>query len=202
MESRHVKIPSEKDFNLKYGFADDLLEIPDDPQSIYDFCQKCMAWLDQELDQPEERWDIQTVVQVLGKTAAYMKMLRELDEALKLIETSLSLIEQYDLGPKSFVVQSLRWADILRYRGEFGQAEQVCDDVLEMCEKLESVSFYKDFAFQHLGKLKFDLGQYDIALEYFEKALALRKSKADQALIQSTEFAINVTKTKRPSNKF
>ncbi len=94
MKSSKAQVPRKKDFNLKYRFADDLLEIPEDPQSVYDYCQQCMSWLEQELDQPEERWDVKTVVQVLGKTAAYMKMIRELDEALKLINTSLSLIEQ------------------------------------------------------------------------------------------------------------
>jgi tetratricopeptide (TPR) repeat protein len=197
MKAPKTQLPQEKDFNLKYGFADDLLEIPEDPQSIYDFCQMCMAWLEQELSQPEEKWDVKTVVQVLGKTAAYMKMIRELDEALDLISTSLSLIEQHDLGPKSFVAQSLRWADILRYRGEFGEAEQILEDVLDICEKLESVVIYKDFALQHLGKLNFDLEEYDIALKYFEQALAIRKTKGDQSLIDSTKFAISIVNAKR-----
>jgi tetratricopeptide (TPR) repeat protein len=202
MKKSKIQIPSEKDFNLKYGFGNDLLEIPEDPQSVHNYCQSCMAWLEEELGQPEKQWDVKSIVQVLGKTAAYMKMIRELDEALKLIETSLSLIEQHDLGPKSFVAQSLRWADILRYRGEFGEAEQILDDILDMCEKLDGVSFYKDFALQHLGKLNFDLGEYDIAFAYFEKALILRKIKGDQELIESTNFAISVTASKLGSNKF
>lgn len=131
-----------------------------------------------------------------------MKMIRDLDQAMELIETSLSLIEQYDLGAEPFVVHSLRWADILRYRGEFGEAEQIFEDVLEMCEKLQSVSIYKDFVFQDLGKLNFDLEEYDLAQEYFEKALALRRTKSDQALVESTEFAMNVTKARLAANKF
>lgn len=202
MKKNKIQIPSEKNFNLKYGFGDDLLEVPEDSKSVYNFCQSCMAWLEEELDQPETQWDVKSIVQVLGKTAAYMKMIRELDEALRLIETSLSLIEQHDLGPRSFVAQSLRWADILRYRGEFGEAEQIIEGVLDMCEKLEKVSFYKDFALQHLGKLNFDLGEYEIALVYFEKALVLRKIKGDQELIESTNFAISMTAVKLGSNKF
>ncbi len=193
------KLPLENKFNINYLFADDLLEIPEDPSSMSDYCQQNMLWLEKAMKLPEKDWDVQQIVTVLGRTAAFLKILRDLDGALELIETALALIEQYDLGPKQFVIQSLRWADILRYRSEFGEAEEVFEEILEVCKKIKVVSDYKDFAYQHLGKLNFDLEDYDLALDYFEKALKLRKKKGDPALIESTELAISLTQKKLSS---
>jgi tetratricopeptide (TPR) repeat protein len=180
-----VSIPSTDDFNLSYGFSSDLLEVPEDPQSVFDYCHEGAVWINQEMLKPESEWDIRNLVATMGKVATFLKMIRELDDALEFIETALALIEQYDLGPQQFVVQSLRWADILRYRGDFSEAEEAFEGVLEVCEKVPSVSSYKDFALQHLGKLKFDLEDYTVALEFFEKALVIRKKKKDQSLIDS-----------------
>jgi hypothetical protein len=87
-------------------------------------------------------------------------------------------------------------------RRPMGRAEQIFDDVLDMCEKQDELSLFKNFALQHLGKLNFDLGDYDVALAYFEKALILRKIKGDKELIERTNFTISVTATKLSLNKF
>jgi len=140
--------------------------------------------------------NIPLLVRVLGSLAARLKTLRELDEALDAIETALSLVEQYDLGLQPFIVQSLRWADILRYRGEFAEAEEIFESILELCQKNPEAKVYEDVALQHLGKLRFDLAEYDHAMEFFEKALSLRKIKNDPYLIDSSEVAIEATKLK------
>ena len=187
------KIPSQNKFNLNFGYSTDLLEVPEDPQSVSDYCDKCVQWINAEMEKNENDWDIKTLVTVLGQVAAYMKMIRDLDSALEFIKTALSLIEQYDFGIKQFVAQSLRWADILRYRGELAESEEIFISILEMCDQESEVKVYKDVALQHLGKLYFDLGEYAEAMNYFEKALAIRKIKKEQSLIDSTVLAIEAT---------
>lgn len=189
-----VKLPVKEKFKLSIEYGDDLLERPIDGSSMASYCDECMQWLEQELGKSESEQNIHQVVTVLGEVAAYFKTLRKLDDALDLIETSLALIEQYDMSEKKFVVHSLRWADILRYRAEFGDAEKILEDTLDLCERVKDLHEYQDFALQHLGKLNFDLEEYDLALEYFEKALALRKTKNNSELIDSTEFAIKTTR--------
>ena len=71
-----------------------------------------------------------------------------------------------------------------------------CEYAMEICKKEKEVSGYLDVAYQHMGKLYFDFGDYKQALHYFYKALDLRKLKKDQSLIESTEIAIEVTKKK------
>ena len=126
--------------------------------------------------------------------SSFQKIIRELDEALELIETAMALIEQYDLGPRQFVVQSLRWADILRYRSEFGEAEEIFRGLVEVCQQVKEVREYEDFVYQHLGKLNFDLEDFEEASKFFKKALNIRRKKGDVSLIESTELAILRTK--------
>lgn len=196
VKNKSVELPDEGEFNLNFGYTTDLLEVPENPDDVYRYCEQCARWINQEMEKDETSWDVRHLVTVMGRIAAYLKMLRELDDALDYIETALALIEQYDLGPQQFIAQSLRWADILRYRGEFGEAEEVFDSVLEICQKVPEAKFYEDVALQHLGKLNFDLAEYDLALEFFEKALKLRRVKNDQSLIDSSEMAIEATKLK------
>lgn len=195
-KKKPVQLPDEDNFNLNFGYTKDLLEVPEEPADVFLYCEKCADWINQEMAKDEADWDVKRLVTVMGRLAAYLKMLRELDDALDYIETALALIEQYDLGPQQFIAQSLRWADILRYRGEFGEAEEVFESVLELCQKIPEAKVYEDVALQHVGKLNFDLEDYDLAMEFFEKALALRKIKNDQSLIDSTEMAIEATKLK------
>ena len=185
--------PNIENFNLNYGFAEDLSELPEDRQSVLDFCSEAAAWINQEMEKPEVEWDVKTLVSFLGKTAAFLKMVQELDDALEFIETAIALTQQHNLGPRQFVVQSLRWADILRYRGDFEEAGDLFDGALKICAALPDVADYKDVVLQHQGKLHFDLGEYEVALEKFNEALEIRKLKNDQSLIESTEIAIRAT---------
>lgn len=73
------KIPSQNKFNLNFGYSTDLLEVPEDPQSVSDYCDKCVQWINAEMEKNENDWDIKTLVTVLGQVAAYMKMIRDLD---------------------------------------------------------------------------------------------------------------------------
>lgn len=200
-QSKRVELPDEDGFNLNFGYTNDLLESPDEPADVFRYCEQCAAWINHEMEKNESDWDVKRLVTVMGRLAAYLKMLRELDDALDYIETALALIEQYDLGPQQFIAQSLRWADILRYRGEFGEAEEVFESVLDLCQKIPEAKVYEDVALQHMGKLNFDLEEYDLAMEFFEKALKLRKIKKDQSLIDSTEMAIEATRLKISEEK-
>jgi tetratricopeptide (TPR) repeat protein len=193
---KKTKPPVQSNYNLRYGYSDDLLEVPENPESMIDYCKDCIFWINEEMQKPENEWDVQLLVTQMGNVAAFLKMLRELDDALEFIETALSLIEQHDLGLRQFVAQSLRWADILRYMGEVEEAEEIFNSVIEICDENEDVKVYKDVALQHIGKLHFDIGEYKEALQFFEQALSIRKIKKDPSLIASSEMAIEANMMK------
>ena len=67
-------------------------------------------------------------------------------------------------------------------------------NIIEMCENQKEVSEYLHFAIQHLGKCYFDQQEYDVALQCFNDSLEIRKKIGDAALIESTQFAIRITK--------
>jgi tetratricopeptide (TPR) repeat protein len=66
----------------------------------------------------------------------------------------------------------------------------------EVILKQDNISNYKDFYLQHLGKLFFDKGDFKNALTCFEKAMQLRIKKESAELISSTQFAIEITKSR------
>lgn len=170
-----------------------MTEAPEDPSSMALYCEQALDWINYEMSKDKADWNLAPLVIQIGQVAAFLKMLRSLDEALENIELALSLIEEHDLGPHQVIVQSLRWADILRFRGEFEQAEEIFLSIIEICQSEKEVLYYLDVAYQHMGKLCFDLGDYKEALNNFDRAMELRKLKKDPNLIASTEMAIEIT---------
>jgi tetratricopeptide (TPR) repeat protein len=64
------------------------------------------------------------------------------------------------------------------------------EDAIATCQHEPEVANVLDFPYQHYGKCKFDQQRYADALQLFEQALELRRSKGDQELIDSTQLAI------------
>jgi hypothetical protein len=79
---------------------------------------------------------------------------------------------------------------------EFLDAETGFRSVLEMAERHPELKEVEDFAWQHLGKLKFDEGDMKAATDCLNRALELRKKKGIKELIDSTEFALNIIRSK------
>lgn len=188
--------PDSKGLNLKTFFKADLKEYPENPSDMADLANRNHLWISEQMKKPESEWDVVLISNTLGTTAGYCRVLNQLDLALEMIETSLSLIDQFDLDVKHFVIQSLRWADILKYKKEFEKAEEIFEDLIVLTRLHPDVADYEDFAHQHLGKLHFDLSEFDDALFNFEKALEIRELKKDSDLLHSTKLAIKITQEK------
>lgn len=62
-----------------------------------------------------------------------------------------------------------------------------------MCE-VHKIDEYLDFVLQHKGKCLMELAMLNDAEECFKKALALRESKGNCSLIDSTEQAIGLVR--------
>lgn len=171
--------------NMKTYFGEDLHDYPESSEDLKKFIE----------------FEKQQILNLIGdekykrisRLAVHYRQLRIYDEAHELFKTASRYFE--NTNPQMEMVNNLRWSDVFRYENRF-------DDARSMLKKAEHIILthqlmdYQDFYFQHLGKLLFDKCEYEKALEYFDKALALRTKKANSELILSTEFALKITKQK------
>ncbi|WP_391205271.1 tetratricopeptide repeat protein [Psychrobacillus sp. L4] len=87
----------------------------------------------------------------------------------------------------------IRLGEALKYDGQPEEALKKFEQVIDACMS-NTNSMFLDFAYQHKGKCLLELGQMDIALDYFQEAMKLRLAKGDQSLIDSSQKAINHVK--------
>lgn len=84
----------------------------------------------------------------------------------------------------------IRLGEALKYGGQPEKALKQFNQAIDFC--MSNTNFvYLDFAYQHKAKCLLELGQVNIALSYFQKAMKLRIIKGDQSLIDSTQKAID-----------
>lgn len=82
----------------------------------------------------------------------------------------------------------LRLAITYHHMGEIAKSQAIYDKLF-LCQ---TINKWKDFLYQHRGKLSFDSKDYTSALYYFKQAKALRRNNS--LLIASSEIAIRRTK--------
>lgn len=141
------------------------------------------------------------LVKMLGEVGAYAKILKKPEQAVHALEESLKIIDEKNLGMAVWAVHSLRYGDALRFKKDFIGAETAFRSVLELSQRKPEIQHMEDFAWQHLGKLKFDEGELAFAKEYFMKALEIRQKKGIKELIDSTQQALHVIKMRQGSVK-
>lgn len=186
-------------FNLNYKFNSKLRPVMEDPESV----NRYISFLQERLtivkpDQPEAD---KIQVKLLGEIGAYAKDIGKVDLSLQTLQKSLNIIEEKNLGLRQWATHTLRYADALRYKKEFLAAETGFRSVLTMIGRHPELRDFEDFAWQHLGKLKFDEGQLKAATECFEKAKEIRVKKGIKELLESTEYALKVTQIKATNKK-
>lgn len=194
-------------YNLDYSFGPDLREVPADPASMQAYVDALIAKI-REIRVGKPRIEgpglplqpgdnARVLVKLLGEIGTYSKILRKLEAAERALEKSLALIDEHQLGLEVWAVHTLRFADVRRFQGQSLDAETAYRSVLTLRERHPILGELEDFAWQHLGKLHFDLGEWDKAEAAFNKALEIRRRKNLTELITSTELALTVTRKKR-----
>jgi tetratricopeptide (TPR) repeat protein len=174
-------------YNLNYSFNTDLREVPENKEQMLAYVCASKNKLESTRE-PSER------VKILGEMGSYLRILENLDQAEEFLNEAMSLIDEHDLGIKLWVQNGIRLAHIYQWQGRYELAEQMFYDLEEMCELKKEVSEYLHFVLQHIGKFNFQVGSFDEALECFKEALALREKSGDQSLIDSSMYAIAMTK--------
>ncbi|MFC6038413.1 hypothetical protein ACFPYN_02990 [Paenisporosarcina macmurdoensis] len=90
---------------------------------------------------------------------------------------------------KKEIISLIRLGEALKYDNKLEEALEKFNLALVRCEETDENS-HLDFAFQHKGKCLLELNRLEDAMNCFQSALELRKSKGNSSLIYSTEQAI------------
>ncbi|MFN4150087.1 MAG: hypothetical protein ACK4IX_04010 [Candidatus Sericytochromatia bacterium] len=94
---------------------------------------------------------------------------------------------------KGLFVAKLRLAQIKQFKKEYIESTKLFDELEFELKDNTFLEPYRDFLYQHIAKNEFEKKNYNIALEYFYKALEIRIKKNDKELIDSTQLGISVS---------
>jgi tetratricopeptide (TPR) repeat protein len=172
-------------FDVSYHFNENLQDVPNNPAEM----KHAMTFLLDKLD--GEEIETRERIQFLGLVGGYARMLKDFATAQQILTSAIELSEL--LGDKRLkTANMIRLAHVCQWRQDYALSEEIFKEVITDCQRDLDLASYLDFAYQHMGKCKFDQHQYKEAQHYFEQALVIRKNKDDQSLIDSTQFAIGV----------
>lgn len=179
--------PDDIPFDVSYYFDDNLHDTPNAPEEMRQAVALAQARVANDSHDQRER------IRLLGLIGVYARMLRDFATAQTALTDAVALSDQ--LGDERLrVVNVIRLAHVYQWRQEFMTSEQLFAEAVACCKANSELAGYLDFAYQHLGKCKFDQARYDAAEQAFTQALDLRLRKGDQALIESTQLALDVTR--------
>jgi tetratricopeptide (TPR) repeat protein len=175
--------------DLTYHFDSNLRDIPNSPEDM----RAHIATLEAELSTTPPP-DTETQLRLLGTIGVYARMLDDLTKAEHNLLAALSLAQQTN-NRSSYVANSLRLAHVLQWQQRFTEADSIFTAIIQLCRADPNLSHYLDFAYQHYGKSLFDQQRYAEAERAFNSALILRQSKDDPSLLESTQFALETTRS-------
>jgi len=110
--------------------------------------------------------------------------------AINYLELNLKYATEEKLYKKE-IISLIRLGEALKYDNKLEEALEIFNLALIRCEETDE-NLHLDFAFQHKGKCLLELNRVEDAINCFQSALKLRKSKGDSSLIYSTEQAIEL----------
>jgi len=134
---------------------------------------------------------------VLGEAGVYARILNKYDISQKLLEQSISLYETQLLNMNALVIQ-IRLTTLFYWQGKFDASVSSFTKIIHLIKGMNNVKANPllAFAFQHFGKCRFEQKRYSEAMTLFSEAHQLRLIDGDLDLINSTQFAMEVTQKK------
>lgn len=176
-------------YNLNFLFDEKLKDFFEKPSDVH-------RYIEEEIKQLKKTSDMLERVKMLGLIGVHFRILEDLDRSKKYLQEAIQLIRENNLGLKLQVVNEMRLAHTYQWERNFELSKEIFEKLEKICELESDVVCYRHFLFQHFGKYYFDLKEYKRALYYFKNALLLRKNDGEQSLIESSQFAIEITEKK------
>jgi tetratricopeptide (TPR) repeat protein len=178
-------------FNMNFTYGNDLREVPDDPEQM----RKGVDYLKEKLEEEQDGGAAEAALR--SQLAGYCRIMGDLELAKEHYQKAKDILKEAGKEQHIFAIQ-LRMAIVYQWDGRFKNADEIYSKSIEKSRRSsdKTIQKYLDFALQHYGKSKFEQGQFDSALDCFMEALELRLIKGDLTLIESTQKAIEVTRSK------
>lgn len=176
------------DFDFSFTYDDNLTEKPNDPENFYN------GILQLEKEARSEKKKLKKG-RLLSKTGELYRIYGDNVKAEKYLLGALKLIDKAK-NKSDYFVSTFRLAHAYQKQKNFNLSKRLFNELEILCKENEDLKNYQDYLYQHIGKLNFDQRKYKDAMTFFKKAMKLRKIKGSNALIDSTELAIQVTKNK------
>ncbi len=128
-----------------------------------------------------------------------LKVLDRADEALVVSEQSVRVARMAGTR-KDLLRARILHATIMQVRGAYTAAEQELTTCAEEAEG-QGWSGIAAFAYQHRGKVAYDVGDYESARKDFKRALFLRQNAgATEDQLESTLLAIDAAERRRAAS--
>jgi tetratricopeptide (TPR) repeat protein len=176
-------------FDVSYQFDENLHDIPNSPVQM----QQAVQFLQSQFE--NNCHNLCQQINIAGLIGVYARMLHDFQTAQQALTIALELCDR--LGDKRLkLANSIRLAHVYQWQQQYELSEALFDEILIQCKSNPDLESYLDFAYQHLGKCKFDRAKYEAAQYYFCKALELRQQKGDRSLIDSTQLALNTLQSR------
>ncbi len=167
---------------MNYTIGNNLREVPDDWEEF----EKGIISLEKKLANANTNLE---KAKYLSKLGTLNRIIGNLEISFTQLTDAQLIIRNLD-NEKLYVVNEIRLATTLQFQGEFETAEKIHATLEHQIHSNDRHHDLLDFIHQHKGKNYYEWGKLALALTEFEKALSIRKIKGDEALIHSTEMAI------------
>lgn len=177
-------------FNMDFYYAEDLREVPKNPEEMRRGIEQLKDSLEKEDDELKR-------ASLMSQIGSYARIFGDLDLAENMYNDALSVIENKGKVHHVLAIK-LRLAIVYQWKKEYSKADNIFSKSIKHIEKTrdENVQKYLDFACQHYAKSLFEQGLYQRALDHLIRALELRLEKGDMSLVESTQKAIQICRDK------
>lgn len=174
--------------NMTFKFGPNLREVPLNKMDMLYGMMYLQKQLDSTTDQAEQG-------KLHGLLGYFLRVIGELEDSKRHLHQAISIFREMDRKQSVFINQ-LRLAHTYQWHNDFDTSNQMFDELMDLAENDSDYLEYRDFVYQHQGKNLFDQEKYREALDYFQKALELRKDNRNSELINATETAIETCEKK------
>lgn len=183
-------------FNMNYSCAENLLEVPEDAVEM----RKGVDWLEekiQSLEGPDKAKDKVQETILLSQLSGFARIIGDIELAESSLCKAIELLKEFKREDQVFAM-NLRLGMIYQAKRNFSAAEDIYSSSLKKIKSSsdKKLKKYHDVILHQYGRLKFEQGFFQDALDYFLSAYEERLVKGDLEQLSATEYAIAQTRKK------
>ena len=175
-------------FDMSFFIDDDLKEVPNNFTDMLKGIEMYKEIVNVEAD-------IHVKGKMLSKLGFYYNTVELYDESEKNLLNAI-MIFNINNDAVNTIIAEIRLSRTFQNKGKLTDALNILTKLENTVDEDSGIEDYRDFIYQHKGKVLYDIEKYDDAIKYFYSAMKIRKKKDNGELISSTQQAIDAVKKK------